>query len=56
MLTPYIYTYEGQQALDHLLRVACGLESLVLGEKQILGQVKHAVERAREVGHFIALF
>ena len=49
-LTSYIYVYEGQQALDHLLRVACGLESLVLGEKQILGQVKHAVERARESG------
>ena len=46
----HIYTYEGQEALDHLLRVACGLESLVLGEKQILGQVKHAVERAREAG------
>jgi len=49
-LTSYVYTYEGQDAIDHLLRVACGLESLVLGEKQILGQVKHAVERARESG------
>ena len=49
-LTSYIYTYENSQALDHLLRVACGLESLVLGEKQILGQIKHAVERARESG------
>jgi glutamyl-tRNA reductase len=49
-VTPYIYTYEGQHALDHLLRVACGLESLVLGEKQILGQVKHSVERARASG------
>jgi glutamyl-tRNA reductase len=46
----YIYAYEDTQALDHLLRVTCGLESLVLGEKQILGQVKHAVERARESG------
>ena len=45
-----IYIFEDEQALDHLLRVACGLESLVLGEKQILGQVKHAVERARESG------
>src|SRR5476649_395238 len=35
-LTPYIYAYEDLGALDHLLRVACGLESLVLGEKQIL--------------------
>ena len=47
---PYIYTHENDQALDHLLRVASGLESLVLGEKQILGQVKHSVERARESG------
>ena len=49
-LSSYIYSYEDAQALDHLLRVSCGLESLVLGEKQILGQVKHAVERARESG------
>jgi glutamyl-tRNA reductase len=49
-VTPYIYAYEGKHALDHLLRVACGLESLVLGEKQILGQVKHSVERARASG------
>jgi len=49
-VVPYIYAYEGKHALDHLLRVACGLESLVLGEKQILGQVKHSVERARESG------
>ena len=49
-ITSYIYVYEETQALEHLLRVACGLESLVLGEKQILGQVKHAVERARESG------
>jgi len=49
-VNPYIYVYEGSQALEHLLRVACGLESLVLGERQILGQVKHAVERARESG------
>lgn len=48
--SPYIYTHEGPQALNHLLRVSCGLESLVLGEKQILGQVKAAVERARRAG------
>ena len=48
--TPYIYAYEEQHVLDHLLRVACGLESLVLGEKQILGQVKDSVKRARASG------
>ncbi len=46
----YIYAYEDTQALNHLLRVTCGLDSLVLGEKQILGQVKHAVDRARDSG------
>ncbi|MDE1921190.1 MAG: glutamyl-tRNA reductase [Candidatus Omnitrophica bacterium] len=46
----YVYSYEGPGALDHLLRVACGLESMVLGEKQILGQVKLAVERSHGAG------
>lgn len=49
-VSSYIYVYEGPQALEHLLRVACGLESLILGETQILGQVKSAVERARQLG------
>ena len=49
-VAPYVYIYEDHVAIEHLLRVACGLDSLVLGEKQILGQVKHAVERAREFG------
>ncbi len=49
-VTPYIYTYEKEVAIEHLLRVTTGLDSLVLGEKQILGQVKTAVERARETG------
>ncbi len=44
----YFYLYEEEQALRHFLRVTAGLDSLVLGEKQILGQVKKAVERARE--------
>jgi glutamyl-tRNA reductase len=54
--TPYIYTYEATEGLNHLLRVACGLESLILGEKQILGQVKGAVERARELGSLSRYF
>jgi glutamyl-tRNA reductase len=49
-VNPYIYSYKDEAALEHLLRVATGIDSLVLGEKQILGQVKHAVERAREAG------
>ena len=47
---PFLYAYEEAQAIDHLFKVACGLDSLVLGEKQILGQVKHAVDRSREAG------
>jgi glutamyl-tRNA reductase len=41
---------EHEDAIRHLMRVASGLESLVLGEDQIIGQVKDAIERAREDG------
>ena len=43
-LNPSIYTYQNQQAANHLMRVACGLDSLILGEPQILGQVKQAFQ------------
>lgn len=46
----YLYAYEDKEAIEHLMRVACGIDSLVLGEKQILGQVKSSVERARGIG------
>ncbi|NMH67015.1 glutamyl-tRNA reductase [Shewanella salipaludis] len=45
-----IYQYRGQSAVNHLMRVASGLDSLVLGEPQILGQVKQAFVKAREAG------
>ncbi|WP_331234642.1 glutamyl-tRNA reductase [Natronorarus salvus] len=38
-----------EESLEHLLRVACGLESIVLGEDQVLGQLRGAYEAAREV-------
>lgn len=40
VLMPSIYIHEEQAAVKHLMRVSCGLDSLVLGEPQILGQVK----------------
>ncbi|MCL1113848.1 MULTISPECIES: glutamyl-tRNA reductase [Shewanella] len=49
-LIPCIYAYEDQVAVKHLMRVASGLDSLVLGEPQILGQVKQAFVKAKEAG------
>ncbi len=45
-LMPYIFTHQQEQAVQHTLRVACGLDSLVLGEPQILGQLKTALQEA----------
>lgn len=42
--------YEGMDALTHLFRMSCSLESLVVGEKEILAQVRRAYERCREAG------
>jgi glutamyl-tRNA reductase len=49
-LTPYIYTLPRDQAVAHAFRVASGLDSMVLGEPQILGQMKQAVRHAESAG------
>ncbi len=49
-LTPYLYTLPADQAVRHALRVASGLDSMVLGEPQILGQMKEAVRFAESAG------
>ncbi|MFO7604455.1 MAG: glutamyl-tRNA reductase [Gammaproteobacteria bacterium] len=47
---PYIYAHADVAAVQHLLRVASGLDSLVLGEPQILGQIKDAYTIANDAG------
>ncbi|MCO6505838.1 MAG: glutamyl-tRNA reductase [Snodgrassella sp.] len=44
---PYLYQFHDKEAVQHAFRVACGLDSMVLGEPQILGQLKEAVRIAR---------
>ena len=45
-----LYHFRGEQAINHLFRVASGLDSMVLGEPQILGQLKQAYKVANECG------
>jgi len=46
----YLYTLLGAQAVEQLLRVACGLDSMLVGEEQIVGQVKDALTAAQRSG------
>lgn len=48
-LTPYLYVHYEDRAVHHLFSVACGLDSMVVGEGQILGQIKDALARAQEL-------
>lgn len=49
-IDPYLYRHPDQGAVKHLLRVASGLDSMILGEPQILGQIKDAYFTACEAG------
>ncbi|MGY6278323.1 glutamyl-tRNA reductase [Methylomonas sp. MgM2] len=48
--TPYLYSYKDSQSIRHMFRVACGLDSMILGEPQILGQMKTAYQAACQAG------
>lgn len=47
---PYLYFHTDAETIRHMFRVACGLDSLILGEPQILGQMKSAYQAAAEAG------
>ena len=49
-LRPHLYTFEDREAIRHLFRVASSLDSMIIGEPQILGQLKQAFLQAREQG------
>ncbi|MEI8210330.1 MAG: glutamyl-tRNA reductase, partial [Methylococcales bacterium] len=50
LITPHCYIHQGDDALSHVLRVAIGLDSMMLGEPQILGQMKQAYQEACRIG------
>jgi glutamyl-tRNA reductase len=50
VVEPHLYEFRGREAVRHLFRVACSLDSMVVGEPQILGQVKEAYTIARKAG------
>lgn len=50
VIQPHLYEFREREAVRHLFRVACSLDSLVVGEAQILGQVKESYTVARTVG------
>lgn len=48
-LTPYLYIHKGKQGIKHALRVAIGLDSMMIGEPQIFGQMKQAYQHASQL-------
>ena len=58
-LKPHLYTFKNEAAFSHACRVAAGLDSMILGETQILGQMKQALKQSEFVGgqgKIIAIF
>lgn len=49
-LSPYLYIHTGKQGIKHALRVASGLDSMMLGEPQIFGQMKQSFQQANQLG------
>jgi glutamyl-tRNA reductase len=49
-VTPYVYVKEGVAAIEHLYSVASGLDSMVIGETEITGQIKNAYQAAQQAG------
>ncbi|MCP8617028.1 glutamyl-tRNA reductase [Salirhabdus salicampi] len=47
-VSSYVAFYEEEKGIDHLFRLSCGLDSMVIGETQILGQVKHSFLLAQQ--------
>jgi len=54
-ILPYLYIYEDKEAIGHLFSVACGLDSLILGETQVSGQLESAFIEARNAGLQISI-
>ena len=48
--SPYLYSHSDSETIRHMFRVACGLDSMILGEPQILGQMKTAYQAAYQAG------
>ncbi len=49
-LLRHVYIHQGEAVAEQLFQVTCGLDSMILGEFEVLGQVRHALEVAEEVG------
>lgn len=56
VLLPHLYIHQDQAAIEHIMQVACGLDSMVLGETQILGQMKSAFSESCAAGVIGPLF